>query len=591
MIVAPLLATFSFAFAAVSSAPRDSSAESIAMLDPSRIAASICGGAANQRRSRLAWLARAEVAAASALSAMPAPLRLQEGLGDAGFRITASNQTALPWFNQGLMLAYGFNHDAGIKAFREAQRLDPDCAMCWWGEAYALGPNINLPMPAAANPRAYEAAQRAFALRGKASPEEQALIDALRQRYAAEATADRTALDRAFATAMLDAARRFPDSDTIAVIAAEAEMDTRPWDYWESDRRTPKGRVGESVALIERVLARSPDHAQAIHLYIHLMENTAFPERAEAAADRLARPLTPAAGHLVHMPGHLYYRLGRFRDSIRVNIDAARTDEAYLEKSGDTGFYRYLYYPHNVHFIMTSAQMGGDPVTAIREARRMRAVMSNDVTAATPPLEPLDAAPFLAYAQFAAPRTVLALNPPDSRLPYATAIWRYARATAYARLRHDSGFNREIGALVRIRTGTDWKKMTDMMVPASDLLNIAEKVARARRDYAQGRYASAASLYREAAAIEDRINYMEPPYWYYPVRQSLGAALHRAGDLPGARQAFVEALAQYPNNGWALYGLAETNRALRDVPSERAARAAFQRAWLGDPKWIGMDRL
>ena len=187
---------------------------------------------------------------------MPAPLRLQEGLGDAGFRITTSNQAALPWFNQGLMLAYGFNHDAGIKAFREAQRLDPDCAMCWWGEAYALGPNINLPMPAAANARAYEAAQRAFALRGKASPEEQALIDALRQRYAAEATADRTALDRAFATAMLDSARRFPDSDTIAVVAAEAEMDTRPWDYWESDRRTPKGRIGEAVALIERVLGR-----------------------------------------------------------------------------------------------------------------------------------------------------------------------------------------------------------------------------------------------------------------------------------------------------------------------------------------------
>jgi tetratricopeptide (TPR) repeat protein len=522
---------------------------------------------------------------------MAAPLRLQEGLGDPGFTITASNRAAQPWFNQGLMLAYGFNHDAGIRAFREAQRLDPDCAMCWWGEAYALGPNINLPMAASANARAYEAAQRALALKGRASPEEQALIEALRHRYAAGATGDRSALDRAFASAMLDAARRFPGNDTIAVVAAEAEMDTRPWDYWESDRRTPKGRIGEVVALIERVLARSPDHAQAIHLYIHLMENTAFPERAEAAADRLARPLTPSAGHLVHMPGHLYYRLGRFRDSILVNIDAARTDETYLRMSGDKGFYRYLYYPHNVHFIMTSAQMGGDPVTAIREAKRMRAVMSNDVTAATPPLEPLDAAPYLAYAQFASPRTVLALDAPDPRLPYATAIWRYARATAYARLRDDSGFDREMGALARIRAGTDWKKMTDMMVPAPDLLTIAEKVARGRREHARGRYASAATLYREAAAIEDRINYMEPPYWYYPVRQSLGAALFRAGDHAGARQAFIEALAQYPNNGWALYGLAETHRALGDRPSETAARAAFRRAWLGDPKWIGMDRL
>ena len=590
MIVAPLLAAFGLAFA-TSSTPSEPSAEAVAMVDPSRLAASICGGNARAERARQAWLARARLAAAAALPAMPSPVRLQDGLGDPAFRITTSSPEARAWFSQGLMLAYGFNHDAAIKAFREAQRLDPECAACFWGEAYALGPNINLPMQATANPRAFEAAQRAHALRKRASPEEQALIEALAKRYAREAPADRSPLDRAFATSMLDAARRFPGNDTIAVVAAEAEMDTRPWDYWESDRRTPKGRIDEAVGLIERVLARSPDHAQAIHLYIHLMENTVFPEKAEAPADRLARPLTPAAGHLVHMPGHLYYRLGRFRDSIRVNIDAARADEKYLEMSGDKGFYRYLYYPHNVHFIMTSAQMAGDPVTAIREAKRMRAVMSADMTASAPPLQPLDAAPYLAFAQFAAPRTVLALKAPDRRLAYVTAIWRYARATAYARLRDDAGFNREIGALARIRAGTDWKPMTDMMVPAPDLLTIAEKVARGRRDFARGRYASAASHYREAAAIEDRINYMEPPYWYYPVRQSLGAALYRAGDLPHARQAFVEALAQYPNNGWALYGLAETHRALGDQLSEKAARTAFQRAWLGNPRWIGMDRL
>ena len=588
MIVAPLLAALGFAFASTGTAVQD---DDVARLDPSRIAASICGGTARSERSRLAWLARARMAAAQAVPALPAPIRLQDGLGDPGFRITTSKPEAQAWFNQGLMLAYGFNHDAAIKSFREAQRIDPDCAACWWGEAFALGPNINLPMPATANARAYEAAQRALALRGGASPEERALIDALGKRYSADAPADRSALDRAYADAMLEAARRFPGDDTIAVVAAEAEMDTRPWDYWESDRRTPKGRIGEGVALIERVLARNPDHAQAIHLYIHLMENTAFPEKAEAAADRLARPLTPAAGHLVHMPGHLYYRLGRFGDSIRVNIDAARADEEWLAKSGDTGFYRYLYYPHNVHFIMTSAQMAGDPVTAIREAKRMRSVMSNDVTAATPPLEPLDAAPYLAYAQFAAPRTILSLKAPDRRLAYTTAIWHYARATAYARLRDDAGFNRELAALNRIRTATNWKPMTDMMVPGPNLLAIAEKVARARRDYARGRYASAASLYREAAAIEDRINYMEPPYWYYPVRQSLGAALYRAGDLRGARQAFIEALAQYPNNGWALYGLAETHKALGEGLSEKAARAAFERAWLGDERWIRMDKI
>jgi tetratricopeptide (TPR) repeat protein len=588
MIVAPIMAALSMLFGAPETGS-EPSADMLARLDPARIAGSICGGKARGERARQAWLASASMAAAAATPARTSP-RLLEGLGDPGFRISTGNAQARAYFNQGLMLAYGFNHEGAIAAFREAQRLDPACAMCWWGEAFALGPNINMPMDAGANGRALEAARRAHGLEDGASPEERALIEAIQHRYAS-APSGRAPLDRAFATAMLDAARRFPASDTIALVAAEAEMDTRPWDYWESDRRTPKGGIGEAVTLVERVLARSPDHAQAAHLYIHLMENTAFPEKAEAAADRLARPLTPAAGHLVHMPGHLYYRLGRFRDSIRVNVDAARADEEYFRISGDNGFYRYLYYPHNVHFIMTSAQMAGDPVTAIREAKRLRAVMSNDVTAATPPLEPIDAAPYLAYAQFAAPRTVLALKAPDRRLAYVTAMWRYARATAYARLRDDSGFNREMAALGRIRASTDFKPMTDLGVPAPDLLLLADKVARAKRDYARGRFASAAALYREAAAIEDRISYMEPPYWYYPVRQSLGAALYRAGDHKGARQAFVHALAQYPNNGWALYGLAETHRALGERLSETAARAAFQRAWLGDPRWIGMDRL
>jgi len=329
-------ALFSVAFGATGliSTQNDRSGEALAQLDPIRIAGSVCGGRMGDPRSRQAWLATARMAAAAATPAIAPPVRLLDGLGDPRFRITTRNPDAQRFFNQGLMLAYGFNHDEAIRSFREAQRLDPECAMCWWGESYALGPNINLPMDAGANPRAYGSARRALALKEGAGPEERALIDAIQQRYAASAPSDRAPLDRAFASAMANAARRFPASDTIALVAAEAEMDTRPWDYFESDRRTPKGGIGGAVALVERVLARSPDHAQAAHLYIHLMENTAFPEKAEAAADRLARPLAPAAGHLVHMPGHLYYRLGRFRDSIGVNVDAARADEDISEARG-----------------------------------------------------------------------------------------------------------------------------------------------------------------------------------------------------------------------------------------------------------------
>ena len=235
--------------------------------------------------------------------------------------------------------------------------------------------------------------------------------------------------------------------------------------------------------------------------------------------------------------------------------------------------------------------MAGDAATALREARRLRGVLDADATAATPWVQPVDAAPFLAYAQFASPAAVLALTPPDSRLPYVTAMWRYARATAYARLRNDRAFDRELAELRRIRTTGDFKVMTDMLVPAPDLLRIAELIALARKDYAHRRFAAAAELYRQAASIEKGITYYEPPFWYYPVQQSLGAALYRAGDLMGARQAFMNALGQFPNNGWALYGLAETNRALGDRPSEAAARAAFGRAWVGNPQWISMDRI
>ena len=593
MIIGPKIASLCVAFVSLTSFSGtegiSASREALRQLDPSRIAGSICGQGARDARSRQSWMRLANMAV-GALPAADGPVLLIEGLGDPGFRISTQNPVAQRYFNQGLMLTYGFNHAEAIRAFREAQRLDPDCAMCWWGEANAEGPNINAPMDAAINARAIAAVYRADALRAGARPDEQALIDAQKRRYSVHADADRAGLDREYATAMFEVARQFPENDTIAVLATEAEMDTRPWDYWEPDRLTPKGRIGEAVHLVETVLSRNPDQPQAAHLYIHLLESTAHPERAEVAADRLAQ-LVPGSGHLVHMPAHLYYVLGRFKDSIRVNIEAARVDEAFLLTSKDSGLYRYGYYPHNVHFIVTSAQMAGDSVTALRAARRLHQILSADATAATPWVQPVDAAPYLAYAQFGSPKAILALKAPDPRLPYVTAMWRYARSLAFARLRDDKAFDRELAALTLIRTKTDFKPMTDMLVPMPDLLKIAEQVALARREYAHGRYAAAASLYREAAKIEAGITYYEPPFWYYPVQQSLGAALYRAGDLMGARQAFMQALGQFPNNGWALYGLAETDRALGDRPSEAAARAAFDRAWLGDRKWISIDRI
>jgi tetratricopeptide (TPR) repeat protein len=561
------------------------------LLDPSATLGQACGGRASDGASPRPWvIAAAAYARTAAPAAADAPA-LMEGLGTVHYKVTTSNPEAQHYFDQGLALTYGFNHAAAIRYFRRAQALDPTCAMCFWGEGYAHGPNINAPMDPDVNARAVAVALEARRLGAKATPAEQALIGAMSSRYSADPAAGRAKLDRGYAQAMLDVASRFPGDDTVAVLAAEAVMDTRPWDYWEADGRTPKENIGRAVELVEGVLGRTPDHPQAAHLYIHLVEASTTPGRAEAAADRLAAPLMPAAGHMVHMPAHIYYRLGRWKDSIAANVAAARADERFLAGAPDDRFYRFAYYPHNVHFLLTSAQMAGDMPTVIAEARKLGRVVNADVTSAFPWVQPVDAAPYLAYAQFASPAETLALPAPDPRLPYVTAMWHYARAVAYAGLGDEPSFEREVEAIRRIRTTTDLKGMTDQLVPAPDLLRLAETVAAGRLAYARGDYAGAVAQYRQAATIEEGIRYMEPPFWYYPVHQSLGAALYAMKDYPAARAAFQEALVDSPNNGWALWGLARTQNALGDRAGEQATLAAFRRAWLGDPAWLHMNRL
>lgn len=504
------------------------------------------------------------------------------GLSNVTLPITTSSAKAQQYFNQGLALTYGFNHDGAIRSFRAAQALDPDCAMCFWGEAYAHGPNINAPMDPAVNTRAVAAVERAMALRGPATPWERDLIGAIALRYTI-AEGDRPALDIQYATAMKQVAAAHPANDDVAVLAAESIMDTRPWDYWEADRRTPKGELGIAVKMVEGVLSRNPDHPQAIHLYIHLME-ASNPKKAESSADRLAKPLMPGAGHLVHMPAHLYHVLGRYRDSIKANVAAAKADEAWLSQSSEAGVYRYGYYPHNVHFIVTAAQLGGDKATALDQSARLRKILGVEVATALPWVQVIYAAPYFAHAQFSSPAEILAQSAPDQRLPYATGMWHYSRAIAAA-LKNDAvATEQEIAAIRKIRKNVDLKSMTDAGVPATDLLELAEEVAFGRIAYVQKRFSDAAEHFTRAAAIEDGISYMEPAFWYYPVRQSLGAAQLAMGQPDAARQNFMAALVRTPNNGWALYGLAESQRQMKDRPALRNTKAALERAWLGDDR-------
>lgn len=567
----------------------DDSSAQLAAFDPVRDAQALCSGrrAQDLLKHHLVLASRAAIPA----SAQSKPLALHDDLSAPRLPLTTSSDTARRYFNQGLMLSYGFNHAGAIRSFREAQRLDPNCALCWWGEAVALGPNINAAMEERDRPAALAALARAQALRDQASSLEQALIDAAAKRYSNDAGADRAALDAAYAEAMLDVARRFPDQDDVAVLAAEAAMDTTPWNYWEADQRTPIGRSAEAVRLVETVLARSPKHAQANHLHIHLMENSFDPRRAEAAADRLAAPLAPHAGHLVHMPSHIYALVGRHADAMRTNVAAARADEAFIKNTNDQGLVRYGYYPHNIHFIVASAQMAGDMKTAIAEARRLRTVLDPATSARIGWIQAIDAAPYFAMAQFAAPDAILAMPAPDSRLPYATAMRHYARAVAFAQRRQAASFEQEIAAMNALRESAGMADLVNQGVPAPDLISLAEAVARGRLAFSGSRYDEAADHYRDAIRLEKKIAYQEPPYWYYPVSQSLGAALLRAGKPEEASAAFRAALAQAPANGWALYGLAQSESARGAKLEAAAARKALDRAWLGDRAWLDIARL
>jgi tetratricopeptide (TPR) repeat protein len=516
---------------------------------------------------------------------------LLSGLGTLSYPITTSDPLAQKYFDQGLRLSFAFNHAEARRAFRRAQRLDPGCAMCFWGEALVLGPNINAPMDPASLGPALEAVAKARAVAGRTAPHEQALIEALAARYSHDMRIERAVLDRAYADAMAEAAARFPGDDQIAVLYAESLMDLSPWDYWQAGGAEPKGRTAELVRVLERVLRRSPEHPGAIHYYIHTVEASNRPQRAEPYADRLGG-LMPGAGHLVHMPAHIYFRVGRYKDSMEANRKAIAADEAYFARVGKRpGIYAVGYYPHNVHFLMSSAQMAGDGATAIEAAEKLARIVSEREAESAPLAQPIKAAPFYAHAQFSTPNVILGLDQPGDRLPYLKAAWHYARGMAGAMAGDGDGAEREAAAIARLREGTDWSALTAAGIPAADVLNIAERVLRARLAQSRGDLRTAAAELESAVAVQDRLPYMEPPYWYYPVRQSLGAVRLQAGDLAGAEEAFRAALKAAPHNAWALYGLREVYARRGDAKQARLIQQRLDRAWLGDGKGPELERL
>jgi tetratricopeptide (TPR) repeat protein len=566
----------------------------LAALDPSLIGRNSCrgidaNGAALEARLTLAAARSTGLLGTEAVSDVP----LHRDLSTSDLGVTGISGDARLYFDQGVALLFGFNHEAAVRSFRKARSFAPECAMCWWGEATANGLNINAGMSEEQNRAAIFAINQAQRLSASSSAPEKDLIAAAAARFPDDLTADRDALEAQYADKMMGVARRFPASDDIAVLAAEAAMNTSPWDYWvdAAGERIAKPQIASAIAMIETVMERNPAHPQASHLYIHLTENGPDPARGEAAADRLAAHAPPMLGHLVHMPGHIYFRTGRYKDSIAANIAAARADEEYLQLAGDDGVYRFGYYPHNVHFLLASAQMAGDVRTVTHETERLKRILGVEVARELPWVQAIHAAPLFAMSQFASNEAVLALTGAPSELAYVDAMRRYARAVAFARLGRHQAFVTELTAMERLAEDPRATAMVEAGFPAPDIIRLAALVAKGRQAHSMGEYDRAAGHYRAAQEIERTIPYNEPPYWYFPIAQSLGASLYRAGKYEDAQTAFRQALFQAPNSGWALYGLAQTEAKLGNALEAKAANAALDKAWLGKRDWLRIDRL
>ncbi len=490
---------------------------------------------------------------------------LFDGMGNHHHPITTSDPAAQRYFDQGMIIDFAFNHAESARSFRAAQKLDPKCAMCYWGEALALGPNINVTSNGKAvmsddeRNKAYAAIQKAISLKAGVSEKERDYIDAMATRYNDDLSTPREPLDLAYVDAMRTLSAKYPDDDDAASLFAESIMNTMPWDYW-LDGENPKPLAAEAIAALETVLGRSPQHPMALHLYIHAVEASSSPQRAEGPADALAT-LVPGAGHLVHMPSHIYWRVGRYNDASEANIRAAAVDEAYIAACNAQGFYPAMYYPHNIHFLWAASSMEGRSAIAIEAARRVAANVRLEMIEEFPGVEFFHTIPLLSLVQFGRWDEILAEPKPAENLEYSNAIWHYVRATAFAAKGEIEAARQEHAALVPLRQATDVVFLDTLLYPATLLLEIADELAQGEIAMAEKEYDSAVSHFQTAVAVQDRLPYTEPPFWYYPTRHTLGKALLAAGDAAAAEAVYRRDLEIYPHNGWAMFGLIQSLKA------------------------------
>jgi len=500
--------------------------------------------------------------------------RLQN-LGGYVFPVTTKSARAQLFVNQGLNLSYAFNHAESGRAFREAVRLDPKLAMAYWGQALVLGPNINAAMEPTDEAPAYAAIQKAVSLRANASPRERALIDALAHRYTGKPE-DRTARDQAYSAAMRKVYLQYPADNDVAILYVESVMDLRPWGYWMGDGKPYEG-VAEAVSIVERVIARNPKHPGALHLYIHLMESIA-PKKAEQAADRLL-PLVPAAGHLVHMPAHIYQRVGRYADAIKSNQLAIAADEDYIAQCRAQGLYPLGYYPHNLHFLWFAATFDGQSQLAIDAARKTASKVDAESMKQLPLLAAFRVVPYYALIRFGRWDDMLAEPAPAAGPAFLVGTYHFARGMAHVGKNQLAEAEKELEAVRQVLTDKSLDSPLFSPNTGRAVLSVAPEMLAGEIAAVRKQYDTAIAHLSRAVRLEDGLVYTEPSEMMFPTRHSLGAVLLDAGRPAEAETVYWDDLRRFPDNGWSLVGVVQALKAQGRNEQAAIVQARFDKAW------------
>jgi tetratricopeptide (TPR) repeat protein len=503
------------------------------------------------------------------------PVQLLAGLGNHHHAVKTNNQLAQRFFDQGMRLVYAFNHEEAIRSFRKAAELDPQMAMAYWGISYALGPNINLDVDPERERAAYEAVQKALQLSRQGPENERAYIEALAKRYSIDPKADLKRLAVDFKQAMGELVSRYPDDMDAATIYAESAMNLRPWQLWKADGRPAEG-TEEIITVLESVLRRDPSHMGAIHYYIHAVEASPNPERALAYAPKLPQ-IAPAAGHLVHMPAHVYMRTGDYNAAARSNEAGAQADRNFFRLTGRQGMYPVMYYNHNLHFLAVAYGMEGRFQDALRAARELEANVAPSIKEMGM-LEGFMATSTLMLVRFRRWDEIMRLPQPSSQLKAVTATWHFARGMALASMGKGADAYEQL-KLFRSAGEAIPREVSFGLNSAQSVMKVAETVLAAKIAAAGGQSRKAIELLREAVELEDAFAYDEPPGWFLPVRESLGGALLLNRDYSEAERVFRTDLTKNPRSGRSLFGLRESLKAQGKTSAAAMIQAEFERAW------------